>query len=100
MGEPLIKKVFGTVPTSRCRKASLEILSTFENLHLQIDDKADGVYFGDIISKEGNHNKSLRSELIQADILEEAKETFNGKCSSTTGVLVDFLIPFLGVVIT
>lgn len=78
-GQPIRKKEYVITPTPRAHTVSNEIISGFKNLQLQYEYIEDGIYFGDILCKTSEDIKSLKDELIKAEIIEENKDFFRSK---------------------
>lgn len=73
------QKISRIKPCSTLRKTSLEILETFETTCLLVENKEDDIYYGDIVCKKGNSFKSLRTELIEAGLIEINEVIFQSK---------------------
>lgn len=78
-GQPATENAILTTPTGRSREVSLELLSKAKTIEFHLDQKDDGINYGDILYQDRDgHKMSLKDELIKAKVLIEDKEGFNG----------------------
>lgn len=70
-----------STPSSLAHQVSLELISNLNDLKFKIENKIDGIFFGDILYKENQELKSLRQTLIDRGILIIEETLFTGKHS-------------------
>ncbi|KAJ8972981.1 hypothetical protein NQ317_019012 [Molorchus minor] len=68
-GQPKKIVEYVTMPTILAHRVSLEILQDVKDLKFGIEDKADGILFGDVLYQKDNEEKSLKQSLIDEGIL-------------------------------